>query len=170
MERPRDVIGGFLITLIGAGFLLFGRELEMGTSFRMGPGYFPTILSVLMIVLGLAMAVLAWRKPVTEGGVGQVPWVGIALVVVPVLVFGLTLRGLGLGPVLIVVVLATAWASRNARLRSSVPLALGMAAFCSFLFIKGLGLPLPLFGPWVKPSHWAAAPPAAPPAAPAPAQ
>ena len=169
MEKPRDVVGGFLITLIGAGFLLFGRELEMGTSFRMGPGYFPTILSVLMILLGLAMAALAWRKPVSEGGVGQVPWVGIALVVVPVLVFGLTLRGLGLGPVLIVVVLATAWASRNARLRSSVPLALGMAAFCSVLFIKGLGLPLPLFGPWVKPSHWAAAPPA-PPAAPAPAQ
>jgi hypothetical protein len=166
MERPRDVVGGCLILLIGAGFLLFGRELEMGTSFRMGPGYFPTILSVLMMVLGLAMVVLAWRKPVSEGGVGQVPWVGLALVVVPVLVFGLTLRGLGLGPVLVVVVLATAWASRNARLRSSVPLALGMALFCSFLFIKGLGLPLALFGPWVKPSHWAAAPP---PAAPAPA-
>ena len=167
MERPRDVIGGFLITLIGVAFLSFGRELEMGTSFRMGPGYFPTILSVLMILLGLTMALLAWRKPATEGGLGQVPWVGIALVVVPVLVFGLTLRGLGLAPVLVLVVFATAWASRHARLRSSVPLALGMAVFCSFLFIKGLGLPLPLFGPWVNPSHWAAPPPAP---APAPAQ
>ena len=34
---------------IGAGFLLVGRELEFGTAFRMGPGYFPTILSLLMI-------------------------------------------------------------------------------------------------------------------------
>jgi hypothetical protein len=34
---------------IGTGFLMFGRELEMGTSFRMGPGYIPTILSILMV-------------------------------------------------------------------------------------------------------------------------
>ncbi|MGD9511766.1 MAG: tripartite tricarboxylate transporter TctB family protein [Geminicoccaceae bacterium] len=169
MEKPRDVIGGFLAMLIGAGFLLFGRELEMGTSFRMGAGYFPTILSVLMILLGVAMVVLAWRKPVQEGGLGQVPWIGIALVVVPVALFGLTLRGLGLAPVVVLVVLLSAWASRQARLRSSVPLALGMAVFCSFLFIKGLGLPLPLFGPWVSPAYWTA-PPAKAPAAPAPAQ
>lgn len=165
MEKPRDVIGGFLVMAIGAAFFLFGRELEMGTSFRMGPGYFPTILSVLMLLLGLAMVVLAWRGSSQEGGVGQVPWVGITLVVVPVILFGLTLRGLGLGPVLMVVVLLTAWASRYRAWRTSVPLALGIAAFCSVLFIRGLGLPLPLFGPWLSPAHWAAAPPA--PATPA---
>ena len=118
MEKPRDVVGGLLVVAIGAGFFLFGRELEMGTSFRMGPGYFPTILAVLMIVLGAAMAALAWRKPASEGALGQVPWLGIILVVVPVLFFGLTLRGLGLAPVLVVVVLVTAWASRYASLRS----------------------------------------------------
>ena len=167
MERPRDVVGGLVVMAIGAGFLLFGRELEMGTSFRMGPGYFPTILSLLMMALGLAMAVLAWRGPVAEGGVGQVPWLGMALVIVPVVLFGFALRGVGLAPLLVLVVLATAWASRYASLKTSLPLALGIALFCSVLFIKGLGLPLPLFGPWVSPAHWTAAPPAAPPAAPA---
>ena len=44
---------------IGMGFFCFGRELEMGTSFRMGPGYFPTMLSWLMIALGAVMA--GWR-------------------------------------------------------------------------------------------------------------
>ena len=96
MEKPRDVVGGLLVAGIGAGFLLFGRELEVGTSFRMGPGYFPTILAVLMIGLGLAMAVLAWRKPMQEDAIGTVPWLGIALVVVPVVLFGFSLRGLGL--------------------------------------------------------------------------
>ena len=165
MERPRDVVGGLVVMAIGAGFLLFGRELEMGTSFRMGPGYFPTILSLLMMALGLAMAVLAWRGPVAEGGVGQVPWLGMALVIVPVVLFGFALRGVGLAPLLVLVVLATAWASRYASLRASVPLAVGIAAFCSFLFIKGLGLPLPLIGPWLSTAYWTAAPP--PPAAPA---
>ncbi len=147
MEKPRDVIGGVLVMAIGAGFLLFGRELEMGTSFRMGPGYFPTILSILMILLGLTLAVIAWRRPGQEDAIGTVPWLGMALVVMPVVLFGLCLRALGLLPILIVVVLATAWASRYASLKASVLLAVGIATFCSLLFIKALGLPLPLLGP-----------------------
>ena len=63
MEKPRDVVGGLVVMAIGAGFLLFGQELEMGTSFRMGPGYFPTILSILMIGLGAAMIALRLRAP-----------------------------------------------------------------------------------------------------------
>ena len=80
--------------------------------------------------------------------------------------FGLTLRGLGLAPVLVMVVLATAWASRYASLRASVPLALGIAAFCCLLFIQALGLPLPLVGPWREPAR--TGPPPPPPIPPPP--
>ncbi len=165
MEKPRDVVGGLLVMAIGAGFLLVGRELEFGTAFRMGPGYFPTILSLLMIALGAAMTVLAWRAPREEGAFGHVPWRGLLLVVGATVFFGLALRGLGLAAVLALAVLATAWASRYAAWRTSLPLALGLAAFCSVLFVRGLGLPLPLVGPWLSPAHWS--PPAAVTAPPA---
>ena len=165
LEKPRDFVGGCLVLALGAAFLLLGRELEFGTSFRMGPGYFPTVLSLLMMALGALMTVLAWRAPREEGAFGHVPWRGLLLIVVPVVLFGLSLRGLGLAPILVVVVLVTAWASQYASLRSSVPLALGIAAFCSILFIKGLGLPLPLVGPWLSPAHWTAAPPSPAPSA-----
>ena len=92
---------------------------------------------------------------------------------VPVLFFGFTLRGLGLAPVLVIVVLASAWASRYRSLRSAIPLALGLSAFCTFLFIRALGLPLPMIGPWLSASYWSpppvTAPDAAPEAAPTPA-
>lgn len=42
-----------------AGFLLLGRELEMSSSLRIGLGYFPPILSLLMIGLGAVMLLLA---------------------------------------------------------------------------------------------------------------
>jgi di/tricarboxylate transporter len=172
LEKPRDMVGGVLVMAIGAGFLLFGRELEMGSSFRMGPGYFPTILSLLMIALGAVLTVLAWRAPAEEGAFAHVPWRGLLLILGATVFFGVALRGLGLTLVLVLAVLATAWASRYARWRTSVPLALGLAVFCSVLFVKLLGLPLPLLGPWADPQRWMApeAPPAAtapPPAAPA---
>jgi hypothetical protein len=171
--RPRDVAGGLLVMALGAAFLLLGRELEIGSSFRMGPGYFPTILSLLMIALGAVMTVLAWRAPHQEDAFGRVPWRAVILVIGAVLFFGLSLRGLGLAPVLVLVVLATAWASRYASTKASVPLALGIAAFCAVLFTRGLGLPLPLLGPWLSPAHWSAPAPAPvgeAPASPPPAQ
>ena len=56
----------------------------MGTSFRMGPGYFPMLLSVLMIGLGLAMAAMAWRGPAAGCGERALALAGLVLVVVPV--------------------------------------------------------------------------------------
>ena len=101
MEKPRDVVSGVVVMAIGAGFLLNGLELERGSSFRMGPGYFPTLLSVLMIGLGMLITVLAIRKPATESGFGGLPWKGLALIIGATVLFGFTLRGLGLGPVLV---------------------------------------------------------------------
>ena len=173
MEKPRDVIGGGLIMAIGAGFLLLGRELDFGTSFQMGPGYFPTVLSVILLLLGATMVLLALRRPPEEGTLGHLPWRGLVLVIGATFVFGLGLRGLGLIPVLLIVVLASAWASRYASWRTSVPLALGMALFCWLVFVRALGLPLPLVGPWLDPQRWtqteASAPSAAEPAPAAPA-
>ena len=103
-----------------------------------------------MMALGAVMAGLAWRAPHQEGAFGEVPWRGLLLILGATVVFGIGLRGFGLVPVLLVVVFATAWASRYASLRASVPLALGIAVFCSTLFITGLGLPLPLTGPWLS--------------------
>jgi hypothetical protein len=164
-ERPRDVIGGALIMAIGGGFLLVGRGLEFGSSFRMGPGYFPTVLSVILVLLGAAMVALAWRRPAEEGTLSHIPWRGVVLVIGSTFFFGFALRGLGLIPVLVVVVLASAWASRYASWRTSVPLALGMALFCYLVFVRGLGLPLPLVGPWLDPQRWTPTEEAAPPAA-----
>ena len=93
-EKPRDLVGGLVIVAIGGVFLLFGRELPVGSSFRMGPGYFPTILSWLMMAMGAVMAGLAWRAPHQEGAFGEVPWRGLLLILGATVVFGLGLRGL----------------------------------------------------------------------------
>ena len=104
------------------------------------------------------IAGLAWRAPHQDGAFGAVPWRALVLIAGATVFFGVALRGLGLGPVLLVVVFATAWGSRYASLMASAALALGIAVFCSALFIKGLGLPLPLTGPWLSTAYWSPAP------------
>lgn len=157
LERPRDLAGGLLVMAIGAGFLLSGRTLTFGSSLRMGPGYFPTILSILMILLGAVIAFQAMRRPSRSDTFGQVAWRGLVLIIGSAVFFGLTLRGLGLAPALVIVVFAAAWASRYATLRASVPLAIGVAGFCAILFIQGLGMPLSLVGSWFSAEYWSPA-------------
>ncbi|GHG35497.1 tripartite tricarboxylate transporter TctB family protein [Paracoccus aerius] len=154
IEKSRDLVGGVVVMALGAGFLLSARALPFGSSGKMGPGYFPIILSVILIALGGALAIAALRRSSSEGSFGHIAWRGVLLVVGAVIFFGLAMEGLGLAPALFAVVLAAAAASRYARVRTGLPLAIGLAAFCSLLFIKALGMPMPLVGPWLSTEFW----------------
>ena len=73
MEKPRDLVGGLVVMTIGAGFLLSGQALDLGSSLRMGPSYFPTILSILMIALGAVItACVPGTSPVKTKPSGRV--------------------------------------------------------------------------------------------------
>jgi len=154
IEKPRELIAGLLIIALGAGFFLSSQNLVFGTAIRMGPGYFPTILSALLVLLGIGITLLALRHPSDGAAFGKVAWRAVVLVLGSTLLFGLTLRGLGLAPTVVIVVLLAASASQYVRLRTALPLAICLAAFCCLVFIKGLGVPLPLTGPWLAVEFW----------------
>ena len=64
-EEPAGPRGGrWYSSLIGAAGLVFGQDLAFGSAARMGPGYFPTMLSCLIIAIGL---VLALKSLATDG-------------------------------------------------------------------------------------------------------
>ncbi len=158
IQKPRDVIGGCVIIAIGAFFLLTGRELELGTSLSMGAGYFPTALSIITIILGGFLALKGLRGARVEGAFSGVPWIPLASIIGSVVFFGITIRGIGIAPAVAIVVFVTALVSRYARWTTAILLAIGMAAFCTAIFIYLLNLPLPTFGPWLSLGHWAPAP------------
>ena len=62
--------------------------------------------------------------------------------------FGLLVRGAGVVISIVVLVLMSAYASVKFRWGPSIALAVGLTVFCVLVFIKGLGIPLPIFGPW----------------------
>ena len=60
IRNPRDFWSGVLFTLFGVGTLAIGSKYTLGTAARMGPGYFPRILGILLIVLGVVRIITAF--------------------------------------------------------------------------------------------------------------
>lgn len=51
----QELIGGVLTIVVGGAFLLQSLRYPLGRLNQMGPGYFPVVLSLIMIGLGLVL-------------------------------------------------------------------------------------------------------------------
>ena len=77
------------------------------------------------------------------------PWRAAGLILAALVVFGLTVRGLGLVPSIFVTSLLASLASRETRIPLAVLLAVGLTLLCIAIFVFALSLRLPLVGPWI---------------------
>ena len=147
-EARKDLLAGALFVGFGLAFALTSATYDIGTPLRMGPGFYPLVIGVVLVVLGVAIAVKGFVA--AEGGdIGIVPWKALALLLGAILFFGFTVRDLGLVPALFVTVLLAGLAGRGARLVPSVVIAASLTALSVLIFVYVLQLRLPLFGPWL---------------------
>jgi hypothetical protein len=145
--NSKDLSAGLLFIAVAALFAAGTMELDLGTPLRLGPGAFPLLLAGVLALLGLIIVAQAFRNPTSH--VVAIPWRGIALIVVAPVVFGLTVRGLGLVASVALIVAVSAFASQRMSLKLAVALTVGLTIFCVLVFNVGLGLPLRLVGPWL---------------------
>jgi hypothetical protein len=144
----KDLAAGGIFVAAGAYFALESLNYKLGTPFRMGPGFIPLALGSALAVLGLGIAASGWRKPDREA-LPAVPWRGVALVLFTIAFFGATVRGLGFVPVAFVSAFVTALASRLNSPLFAAMLAIVLTILCTLIFKVGLGLGVPMFGPWL---------------------
>jgi hypothetical protein len=142
IRNPQDLGAAVVFLVIGGVGLYFGRELTFGTAAKMGPGYFPMLLSGLVLVLGLVLAVRSIRVPGPP--IERVPLRPILLIVVSVVAFGYLLDALGLAVSAAAVTVLAGYARRKVNLRETLLLAVGLSVFCVLVFVVGLSQPLPL--------------------------
>ncbi len=142
----KDFWAGIMLIVTGAVAIIVARNYAFGTSLRMGPGYFPSVLGGMLCLFGLYLvAVGLRRKEKMEGG-----WSLRALIVLPLalVLFGLLMEHAGFIPALVVLIFGSALASTEFKFVEVVLLAVGLTAFSVALFIYGLGLPYPLLVGW----------------------
>lgn len=146
IRHPKDFWIGIIFLLFGLGAIVVARDYSMGTAGRMGPAYFPSVLGALLAIVGLIGVIRSFLRPGEP--VGKFHIKNLVLILLAVLLFGFLMRGAGLVPAAIVLIVMSAYASPKFTWRATLLLAIGLAIFAVLLFVKLLGLPIAIFGPW----------------------
>ena len=146
IRHPKDFWSGIVFLFFGLSAVIIGQDYELGSAGRMGPAYFPTALGILLSLIGAASLVRSFFRKGEP--VGRLYWRELLLVLVAVLLFGFLMRDAGLVPATLVLVLISSYAGQKFQLGKALALAVGAALFAVGLFVKLLGLPMPIFGPW----------------------
>ena len=143
VKSPQDFGAGLVFMLIGLAGLYFGKDLTFGTASRMGPGYFPTWLSFLILALGVGVGLKAL---VIEGQrIEPIHLRPILFVVAAILVFGFLINVAGLALTAVLLTILAAYARRSVKLTEMILLGVGLALFGVVVFVYVLGQALP---PW----------------------
>jgi hypothetical protein len=144
----RNVLAGLMFMAFGVAFFVGATNYSMGTGARMGPGYFPRLLSGLLFVLGIIIALEGVRE-VQKEGPEHIGWhiAPMLYLLGAIGAFGVILPKGGLILATLAIVGISASAARDKKWHEIAILAVGLAAFCVLAFVKGLGLQMKIF-PW----------------------
>ena len=148
LVRKRDFYAGGLMILLGLGIALKGTTYRLGTLMHMGPGFFPTSLGVLLVLIGIAIAAVALSQSAAGEDQAILPahpqwWGWFCILMSPVLfiVFG---HYFGMIPGTFACVFIAALGDRNATWISTIVLATVVTVFGVSLFSYFLQVPMPI--------------------------
>jgi hypothetical protein len=143
MRRPnQDVLAGLMFVSFGAAALILGRDLQVGSASEMGAGYFPMVLGSLLVIAGLAIALLGLRR----GGAAFEFWSMRATVFVGAafVVFAVAIEWAGLLLTAPVCTMLAAMGTVRFRLAPHAVLAVAASLVAVGVFIWALKIPIPL--------------------------
>jgi Tripartite tricarboxylate transporter TctB family len=147
IRSTKDFWAGVLYICFGSTAIIVARDYGMGTGVRMGPAYFPTILGGLLAGIGAISVIRSFITPGTP--IGAFAFKGLTLITGSVVLFGFIVRGAGLVVALPLLIIISASASKRFRWRTAFLMAAALTIFCILVFVEGLGIPLPVIGPWL---------------------
>lgn len=150
MTDKDSLVSGGLFIAIGA---IYGTTavmtLPMGTAFSMGPGYFPLVLSGILVAFGIAIVARGLRRRDTSA-FGRIRWRPVVMISLAILSFAFFIRSLGLFPTAALATFLSCLAGEDVTIGKAAAVGLSMAVLCTLIFSFGIGLPIPVFGAWIR--------------------
>lgn len=143
LQNPRDFLAGLLFMSFGGVAFVISQSYAIGTAARMGPGYFPRGLGILLVVLGALLSLRGFR-PSSEPQ-PEWRWRPLAVVLLGVGFFSLTAQWLGLVLASLALVFVSSAASPEFRWKEALLSGVIQGAATVAVFVYGLGIPLPVW-------------------------
>jgi len=143
IRHPKDFYSGLIFIAFGVGAIVIANNYPLGTAARMGPGYFPRILGILLILLGAALSLRALKlkgEPIAAW-----KWRPLLTVLGSVVLFGYIVNLAGLVVSTIILIVMSSWASTEFRLKESIISGVLLSALVVGVFVIGLKLQLPIW-------------------------
>ena len=145
VKDQKDFWSGVLFIAFGCAGAWFGRNYALGTLAKMGPGFFPMMMSIGLAGIGgflLARSLVVAGEPVERSAI----WPQV-LILAAIVAFGLLIERVGLAVAVIAVAVISGVAAQGLRWFELAALALAMSALSVVLFVYLLGQPIPV---WVR--------------------
>jgi hypothetical protein len=147
----RDFYAGGLMLLLGLGIALKGASYRAGTLMHMGPGFLPTALGVILVLLGIAIAAAGLTSSPDEDqrilpeNPQWLAWFCILMSPVLFIFFG---RYFGMIPAIFTCVFIAAMGDKSTTVKATLVLATIVTVFGVALFSYFLQVPMPLLTWW----------------------
>ena len=149
IKSQKDFFSGVMFTVVGVAFAWGATTYNVGSGARMGPGYFPLMLGILMAVIGLAIMFSGLTVETEDGEpIGKWAWKQVFYIIGANLAFGVLLGGLpsvgvpAMGMIIAIyaLVIIASMAGSEFHLRSVLILATVLAVGSYIAFIWALKL------------------------------
>lgn len=145
-KRTRDYLGGILMMALGLAAAGGASSYRIGTLSRMGPGYFPIALGIILALTGLAIAITArFTRYEGEMEVLAPEWRGWLCICASIVAFVALGKYGGLLPATFAIVFISALGDRKNSVVSAAALALACVVVAVVVFRWALQLQFPLF-------------------------
>jgi hypothetical protein len=142
VRSNKDFWAGLMLIAIGAAAMFISRDYRFGSALRMGPGFFPVILSGVLIVFGVCIMAVGLKSG--EKIQGRLSLRALILLPLSLVLFGVLMEKAGFLPALVALVFLSAFSGREFKFVEVSLLTVLLTVASAALFIWGLGLPYPL--------------------------
>ena len=159
IKSQKDFFSGLLFMVVGVGFAWGATSYKIGDASRMGPGYFPLMLGILLAVVGLVVMFLSLFVETEDGDpVGSIAWKPLFFIILANLTFGVLLGGLpsidlphmGLMAAIFALTFIAAYAGDEFKVKEVFILAIVLAALSYIAFIWLLQLQFPAWPAFIS--------------------
>lgn len=140
IRMSSDLATGLLFVALGVFAIAYGWRYPIGSTARMGPGYFPLMISSTLTLIGIALVVRSFLTTVDP--LARIDWRPLVLILAGTLVFGLLIDRLGLFMAGILLVVAARLADRDFKPLETGLLAVALTLGTGAVFLYGLNLPI----------------------------